>query len=123
MILQKNEIKDIISKIPNAYGNLEIEEVEFLNLIETYIFYKTGKKVGDIEAPTSILSKGLKGRVLSQRHLQLMHIAVDFAWNYFAKELNNSFTEEKQKILYLCINKLIWQKRKKQKTFLQTKKK
>lgn len=94
MILQKNEIKDIISKIPNAYGNLEIEEVECLNLIETYIFYKTGRKVGDIQSPTSILAKGLKGRLLGQRHLQLMHKATDIAWNYFAKELNESFTKE-----------------------------
>jgi len=32
---------------------------------------------------------------MGEHHLQLMHVAVDFAWNYFAKELNNSFTEEK----------------------------
>lgn len=95
MILQKNEIKDIISKTVDKKGNLEIEEVECLNLIETYIFYKTGKKVGDIEAPTSILSKGIKGRILGQRHLELMHFATDVAWTYFAKELNNSFTEKK----------------------------
>ena len=95
MILQKNEIKDIISKVPNKYGDTEIEEIECLNLIETYIFYKTGRKVGDIQSPTSILAKGMKGRLLGERHLQLMHKATDIAWSYFVKELNNSFTEEK----------------------------
>lgn len=95
MILQKNEIKDIIDKKSDKKGNLLISEVECLNLIETYIFYKTGQKVGDIQSPTSILKKGIAGRPTGEHRLQLMHIAVDFAWNYFAKELNNSFTEEK----------------------------
>jgi hypothetical protein len=95
MILQKNEIKDIINKKSDKKENLLISEVECLNLIETYIFYKTGQKVGDIQSPTSILKKGIAGRLMGEHHLQLMHIAVDFAWNYFAKELNNSFTEEK----------------------------
>ena len=95
MILQKNEIKDIIDKKSDKKGNLSISEIECLNLIETYIFYKTGQKVGDIQSPTSILKKGIAGRLMGEHHLQLMHVAVDFAWNYFAKELNNSFTEEK----------------------------
>jgi len=95
MILQKNEIKDIIDKKSDKKGNLSISEIECLNLIETYIFYKTGQKVGDIQSPTSILKKGIAGRLMGEHHLKLMHIAVDFAWNYFAKELNNSFTEEK----------------------------
>ena len=95
MILQKNEIKDIIDKKSDKKGNLLISEVECLNLIETYIFYKTGQKVGDIQSPTSILKKGIAGRLVGEHHLQLMHNAVDFAWDYFVKELNNSFTEEK----------------------------
>lgn len=95
MILQKNEIKDIIDKKSDKKGNLLISEIECLNLIETYIFYKTGQKVGDIQSPTSILKKGIAGRLMGEHHLQLMHIAVDFAWNYFAKELNESFIEEK----------------------------
>lgn len=95
MILQKNEIKDIIDKKSDRKGNLLISEVECLNLIETYIFYKTGQKVGDIQSPTSILKKGIAGRLVGEHHLQLMHNAVDFAWDYFAKELNNSFTEKK----------------------------
>jgi len=95
MILQKNEIKDIIDKKSDKKGNLLISEVECLNLIETYIFYKTGQKVGDIQSPTFILKKGIAGRLMGERYLQLMHTAIDFAWNYFAKELNNSFTEEK----------------------------
>ena len=84
MILQKNEIKDIIDKKSDKKGNLSISEIECLNLIETYIFYKTGQKVGDIQSPNSILKKGIAGRLMGEHHLQLMHIAVDFAWNYFA---------------------------------------
>lgn len=95
MILQKNEIQDIINKKCDKKGSLHLSEVECLNLIETYIFYKKGVKVGDIQSPNSILKKGIAGRLMGEHHLQLMHIAVDFAWNYFAKELNNSFTEEK----------------------------
>lgn len=95
MILQKNEIKDIIDKKSDKKGNLLISEIECLNLIETYIFYKTGQKVGDIQSPTSILKKGIAGRLMGEHHLQLMHIAVDYAWSYFVKELNESFTEEK----------------------------
>lgn len=45
-------------------GNLLISEVECLNLIETYLFYKTGQKVGDIQSPTSILKKGIAGRLM-----------------------------------------------------------
>ena len=95
MILQKNEIQDIINKKCDKKGSLHLSEVECLNLIETYIFYKKGVKVGDIQSPTSILKKGIAGRLVGEHHLQLMHIAVDFAWNYFAKELNESFIEEK----------------------------
>ena len=95
MILQKNEIQDIINKKCDKKGSLHLSEVECLNLIETYIFYKKGVKVGDIQSPTSILAKGMKGRLLGQRHLQLMHKATDIAWSYFVKELNKSFTEQK----------------------------
>ena len=99
MILQKSEIKDIIDKKSDKKGNLHISEIECLNLIETYIFYKKGVKVGDIVSPTSILQKyineyGVAGKVIGQKHLQLMHEATDIAWSYFVKELNESFTKE-----------------------------
>ena len=70
-------------------------KLNVLILSKHIFFYKTGQKVGDIQSPTSILKKGIAGGLMGKHHLQLMHIAVDFAWNYFAKELNNSFTEEK----------------------------
>jgi len=95
MILQKNEIKDIISKVPNKYGDTEIEEIECLNLIETYIFYKKGIKINNIIPPTVYLKQGALGKLLGQEHLKLMHLATDIAWSYFVKELNESFTEEK----------------------------
>ena len=100
MILQKSEIQDIINKKCDKKGSLHLSEVECLNLIETYIFYKKGVKVGDIVSPTSILQKYINeyeiaGRAIGQKHLQLMHKATDIAWSYFVKELNESFTEEK----------------------------
>ena len=94
MILQKNEIQDIINKKCDKKGSLHLSEVECLNLIETYIFYKKGIKVGDIEAPT-LAFKNTFGKIIGTRRLEMMHIAVDYAWNYFVKELNESFTEEK----------------------------
>ena len=93
MILQKSEIQDIINKKCDKKGSLHLSEVECLNLIETYIFYKKGIKVGDITPPT-LAFKNTFGKIIGTRHLEMMHIAVDYAWSYFVKELNESFTEE-----------------------------
>lgn len=95
MILQKNEIQDIINKKSNSKNDLYISEEECLNLIETYIFYKKGIKINDIIPPTVYLKQGALGKLLGQEHLKLMHLATDIAWSYFVKELNESFTEQK----------------------------
>ena len=67
MILQKNEIKDIIDKKSDKKGNLSISEIECLNLIETYIFYKTGQKVGDIQSFMDTLRKDLESKIANSR--------------------------------------------------------
>lgn len=108
MILTEKVIKDIINKEPRKLRNKatgeEINEytysdIEMLELIQTFIYGKKGKDVGNIDKPKGLLcpsfanlciSKGINPMlVMSRSHdYEAMQVAFDVAFVYYKNKYN-----------------------------------
>ena len=101
MILNEKEIKDLISKnyskqvkqasTGSIYNQYEYDERECLDLIETYIFEKKGKKIGDIQSPSLALKQQRQlGALVAQGRYQKMNIAFDEALVFYNEKYSKN---------------------------------
>jgi hypothetical protein len=115
MILTENQIKEILSKSPkfmkNKFDNtfinqIEFQEKELFNLIQTYIYEKKNIDIGEI--------KNVKGEmcpsfidfqinVLKRNHITALqnsndYNALDYASNYVINYYNNKYKENENRV-------------------------
>jgi hypothetical protein len=99
MILTEKEIRDLLSKdfkqvrqtsSGEIYNQYTYDEKECLNLIESYIYERKGKKIGDIQSPSFALKQygSLGGGLVAQQRYNKMEIAFDKALQFYNEKYN-----------------------------------
>jgi len=89
MILNKEQIKKIITKVKD--GVIHITEEESLNLIETMISEIKNVKMGDIESPAFAIQEygnGIQGQAFAQQRYKMMDFATNKAIGYYINKFN-----------------------------------